>query len=48
MSGHMGTDKVTVKHLEVLRTDLEKNIIIVKGAVPGANNELILIRKSGK
>src|ERR1700687_1358632 len=34
-AGHMGTDRVTVQNLEVVRVDLEENLLVVKGAVPG-------------
>ncbi|MEK7452069.1 MAG: 50S ribosomal protein L3 [Patescibacteria group bacterium] len=44
MGGHYGDERVTVKNLEVVSVDLEKNIIAVKGAVPGARGGLILIR----
>lgn len=46
MAGHMGNSQVTVQRLEVLRTDPERNILLVKGAVPGATNGLLLIRKA--
>lgn len=48
MAGHMGVDNVTVTKLEILGTDVEKNLLIVKGAVPGAKNGLLVIKKSGK
>jgi large subunit ribosomal protein L3 len=48
MAGRMGTDRVTVRNLEVFETDPGRNLLIVKGAVPGYRNELLLIRKSGK
>ncbi len=48
MSGHMGDERVTVRKLEVLKTDPERNLLLVKGAVPGAKNGLLLIGKSGK
>ncbi|MFC1949705.1 50S ribosomal protein L3 [Chloroflexota bacterium] len=47
MAGHMGGDRVTVRHLEVCGTDSERNLLLVKGAVPGDRNGLLLIRKSG-
>jgi len=47
MAGHMGVDKVTVRHLKVLAADVEKNRLLVKGAVPGARNGMVIIRKSG-
>ena len=46
--GRMGGQKVTAENLEVVRLDLEKEIILVKGAVPGAKNGLVYIRKSAK
>jgi large subunit ribosomal protein L3 len=48
MPGRMGNERVTVRNLEVIQTDTESNMLLVKGAVPGAKNGLLLIRKSGK
>ena len=48
MSGHMGNERVTVRKLKVLKTDPEHNLLLVRGAVPGAKNGLLLIGKSGK
>jgi len=48
MAGHMGNNRVTVCHLEVLEADPARNLLLVKGAVPGAKNGLLLIRKSGR
>lgn len=48
MAGHMGGDRVTVRRLEVCRTDADRNLLLVKGAVPGNRNGILLIRKSGK
>jgi len=45
MAGHMGVEKVTVKNLEVVRVDGEKNQLLIKGAVPGVQNSFILIKK---
>jgi len=47
MAGHMGNERVTVRHLEVMEADPERNLLVVKGAVPGAKNGLLLIKKSG-
>lgn len=44
MAGHMGNERVTVKNLSVARIDAEQNLILVKGAVPGAKNGLVAIR----
>ncbi len=48
MAGHMGNARVTVRHLEVLEADTNRNLLLVKGAVPGNRNGLLLIRKSSK
>lgn len=47
MPGHMGNVRVTVKNLEVVRVDTERNLILLKGGVPGAPNGLLIIRKKG-
>ncbi len=47
MAGHMGNHRVTVSHLKVIEVDPGRNLLLVKGAVPGAKNGLLLIRKSG-
>jgi large subunit ribosomal protein L3 len=46
MHGHMGTDRVTTRNLKVLRVDADNNLIVVRGAVPGANGNYVLIRKA--
>jgi len=46
MGGHLGHDRVTVKKLTVVRVDPERNLILVKGAVPGARNGLLLVQKA--
>jgi len=48
MAGHMGDNRVTVRHLTVFKANPERNLLLVRGAVPGAKNGLLLIRKSGK
>ncbi len=48
MAGHMGNRQVTVRHLEVFEADPTRNLLVVKGAAPGATNGLLLIRKSGR
>ncbi len=45
-SGHMGDERVTVKGLTVARVDAENNLLMVKGAVPGANGSLVIVKKS--
>jgi large subunit ribosomal protein L3 len=46
MAGHMGNKRITVKRLEVVEADPDRNLLLVKGAVPGARNGLLEIRKS--
>lgn len=48
MAGHMGNERVTTQNLKVVRVDAEKNLLLVKGAVPGANGGLVIIRKAVK
>ena len=46
MAGHMGSVRVTVKNLEIVKVDKENNLLMVKGAVPGANGGLVQIRSA--
>ena len=46
MAGHMGNRRVTVKGLEIVGVDTDRNILIVKGGVPGAPNSLVQIRRA--
>jgi large subunit ribosomal protein L3 len=48
MAGRMGNDRVTVQNLKVALVDVEKNVIAVRGAVPGAKNGLVIVRKAVK
>jgi len=48
MPGRMGNDQVTAQNLEVMRIDTERNLIAVKGAIPGAKGALVVIRKAAK
>ena len=48
MVGHMGSEKVTVLSLDLVRIDAERNLLLVKGAVPGANNGDVIVRPSLK
>ena len=48
MPGHMGCVKVTVQNLEVVRVDAEKNLLLVKGAVPGPKKALVTIKETVK
>jgi len=46
MAGHMGNRRVTARSLEVVQADPERNLLLVKGAVPGANGGLLIIEKA--
>lgn len=48
MGGRMGGDQVTIKNLEVVAVDLENNILLIKGAVPGGENGLLMIKGQGE
>lgn len=48
MPGHMGNVNVTVQNLEVVRVDVENNMLLVKGAVPGAKKSLIVVKEAVK
>ena len=45
MPGHYGVDRVTVKGLKIVATDPEKNVVLVRGPIPGANNGIVRIEK---
>jgi large subunit ribosomal protein L3 len=45
LAGHMGNARVTVKNLTVVKTDAERNLLFVKGSIPGANTGYVMIRK---
>jgi large subunit ribosomal protein L3 len=45
MAGRMGGDRVTVQNLQVLKVDVEQNLLIVKGAIPGAKNSYVIVKK---
>ena len=47
MAGHMGNVRVTAKKLQVIQADPERNLLLVKGSVPGANGGLLTIKKHG-
>ncbi len=46
MGGHMGTDRVTVRNLEIVEVDTEDNVLLVKGAVPGPNGGYVVVRRA--
>jgi large subunit ribosomal protein L3 len=46
MGGHMGNAQVTVRNLEVVEVDIEDNVLVIKGAVPGPNGAYVLVRRA--
>ena len=48
MPGHMGHEKITIQNLKIMRIDADKNLLFVKGSVPGPKNSLIFIKNSVK
>ncbi len=48
MSGHMGAEQVTVQSLEVVRVDAERNLLLIKGAIPGAPGNDVIVRPAVK
>ncbi len=48
MSGHMGAEKVTTQNLELVRVDAERNLLLIKGAVPGAVNGNVIVKPAVK
>jgi large subunit ribosomal protein L3 len=48
MAGHLGSARATVRHLEVVRVDAERNLLLVRGAVPGPRDSVVLVRDSAR
>ena len=48
MPGHYGVERVTVQNLEIVRVDAERNLLLIKGSVPGPNGGLLLVRNTCK
>ena len=46
MSGHMGDETVTIKKVRVVRTDPDRNLLLVNGSLPGARGGLIIVKKA--
>ena len=45
MAGRMGSDKVKIQNLEIIKIDIDNNLLFIKGAIPGANNNIVYIEK---
>ncbi len=48
MAGHLGAEKVTVQNLEIVKIDADNNLIAIKGAIPGPNNGIVVLKDSVK
>ena len=48
LPGHMGCERITVQNLEVARVDAERNLLLIKGAIPGAKGSLVMVRENVK
>lgn len=48
LAGHLGAERVTIQNLDVVKVDVENNLIAVKGAVPGPKNGIVLLADSVK
>lgn len=48
LAGHMGAERVTIQNLEVVKVDAEKNLILIKGAIPGPKKGLVVIKQAVK
>ncbi len=48
MPGHMGAENVTIQNLEIVRADAEKNVLLIKGAVPGPKGTVLMVKESVK
>jgi len=48
MAGHMGDERVTMQNLEIVRVDAERNLLLIKGAVPGATGGTVMVRPATK
>jgi large subunit ribosomal protein L3 len=46
MAAHQGSDRVTVRNLEILRADPARSVLVIAGAVPGARNGIVMVRKA--
>ena len=48
MAGHMGDKIRTIQNLEIIKSDIENNLIFIKGSIPGSKNSIVLIKKNTK
>ena len=48
MAGQYGGERVTIQNLEIVKVDAERNLLMIKGAIPGANGSLVMVRDAIK
>lgn len=48
LPGHMGSERITIQNLEIVRVDAERNLLLVKGAIPGAKGGLVIVKSTVK
>jgi large subunit ribosomal protein L3 len=48
LPGHLGHERVTIMNLEIVEVDVERNLLLVRGAIPGPNGALVLVRNAVK
>jgi large subunit ribosomal protein L3 len=48
MAGHMGHERVTVQNLEIMRVDTERNLLLIKGSIPGPDNGVVIVKRAVK
>ena len=48
MAGHMGDKQRTIQNLEIIKSDIENNLMFIKGSIPGSKNSMVLIQKNAK
>jgi large subunit ribosomal protein L3 len=48
MAGHYGTERVTIRNLKVVKIDEANNMLLVRGAIPGANGGYVIVRRTNK
>jgi len=48
LPGHMGVQKITIQNLEIIKVDMDKNVLLVKGSVPGPKGAILKIKSSVK
>ncbi len=48
LPGRMGTDKITIQNLEIISVDLDRNLLLVKGSIPGPKNSFVVVKESVK